>query len=162
MNVVSNASPLINLAHIGALALLPRLYAGVVIPEAVWREVVVEGSGQPGATEVRSAAWISVGAVENRSLVQALRMSLDAGEAEAIALALETPNPLLLMDERAGRSTARYLGLRCVGIVGILTLAKQQGLIEKVRPYLMALRDEAGFRLSAALCEEVLREAGEE
>ena len=41
MNVVSNASPLINLARIGNLDLLQRLYGEILVPEAVWREVVI-------------------------------------------------------------------------------------------------------------------------
>jgi predicted nucleic acid-binding protein len=40
MSVVSNASPLINLALIGQLDMLRQLYGELVIPDAVWREVV--------------------------------------------------------------------------------------------------------------------------
>lgn len=89
MIVVSNASPLINLARIGDLDLLRRLYGEVVIPEAVWDEVVVSGAGQPGATEVAQATWIQKQAPGNRALIQVLRQDLDAGEAEAVALAVE-------------------------------------------------------------------------
>ncbi len=85
MSVVSNASPLINLARIDQLDLLPRLYGELLIPEAVWEEVVVEGAGQPGADEIKAATWIKVQAVANRSLVQALRQELDPGEAEALS-----------------------------------------------------------------------------
>ncbi|WP_244083925.1 hypothetical protein [Desulforhabdus sp. TSK] len=53
MKVVSNASPLINLARIGRLSLLPRIFDRLLIPEAVWQEVVEEGQGQPGADEIR-------------------------------------------------------------------------------------------------------------
>ncbi|MCZ7667717.1 MAG: hypothetical protein M5U34_11115 [Chloroflexi bacterium] len=58
MKVVSNASPLINLARIGQLDLLPGIFGCLFIPEAVWQEVVVEGQGQPGAEEIRLADWI--------------------------------------------------------------------------------------------------------
>lgn len=89
MSIVSNASPLINLARIGQLNLLPRLYGELAIPDAVWREVVLEGTGQPGAEEIEVASWIRVQPATNRELVQALQQELDAGEAEAIALALQ-------------------------------------------------------------------------
>jgi predicted nucleic acid-binding protein len=56
VNVVSDASALIDLARIGELDLLRRLYGELLIPEAVWREVVIEGAGQPGAEEVRAAS----------------------------------------------------------------------------------------------------------
>ncbi len=110
MSIVSNVSPLINLARINKLDLLPRLYDSVLIPQAVWDEVVVQGVGQPGAEEVNSASWIKRSTVVSAPLVQALRQDLDAGEAEAIALALETKAELLLMDERLGRETARHMG----------------------------------------------------
>ncbi len=58
MSVVSNASPLINLARVEKLDLLRQLYGELFIPEAVWHEVVIEGVGQPGADEVKTAIWI--------------------------------------------------------------------------------------------------------
>jgi uncharacterized protein len=84
MKVVSNASALINLSRIGKLGLLHDLYGELVIPEAVWREVVTNGVGQPGADEVEGAAWIQKHAVANSQLVHALEQDLDAEEAEAI------------------------------------------------------------------------------
>jgi predicted nucleic acid-binding protein len=56
MNVVSDASPLIALIRIGQLDLLCQLYSEIIIPEAVWHEVVVEGADQPGAEVVSFAS----------------------------------------------------------------------------------------------------------
>ncbi len=161
MSVVSNSSPLINLARIDQLSLLPHLYGELIIPEAVWHEVVVEGQGYPGAEEIRQAQWITRQTVVNQALVQALRQELDAGEAEAIVLALERKASLLLIDERIGRETAQHLGVTCMGLIGSLVEAKQLNFISGVKPYLDALRDVAGFRVSAALYARVLRDAGE-
>jgi hypothetical protein len=99
--------------------------------------------------------------VKNRYLVQALRQDLDAGEAEAIALALEVEAELLSMDERLGRESAHHFGLHYIGLIGVLIEAKHKGLISAVKPYLDALRDRAGFRLATALDERVLRDQGE-
>jgi predicted nucleic acid-binding protein len=161
MNVVSNASPLIALVRIGQLDLLRQLYSTIIIPEAVWHEVVVEGADQPGAEAVSSASWIVRRTVTNRPLVHALRQELDAGEAEAIVLAMEIGNTLLLMDERLGRDTARHFGIRYTGIVGVLIEAKHKGFIQAVQPYLDTLRDLAGFRVSEALYRRVLQDEGE-
>lgn len=162
MSIVSNASPLISLARIGQLDLLRQLYSELLIPEAVWQEVVIEGAGQPGAEQVQGATWIRTQAVTNHSLVLALRQELDTGEAEAIVLALEQKAELLLMDERLGRETARHLGLRYTGLIGVLTEAKHKKLISTIKPQLDALRDAAGFRLGDALYRRVLQDAGEE
>ncbi|RMF93179.1 MAG: DUF3368 domain-containing protein [Nitrospinota bacterium] len=161
MTVVSNASPLINLARIGQLDLLHRLYGELHVPEAVWQEVVVHGAGQPGSGEIQAAVWVKRHQVNNRPLVQVLQQELDAGEAEAITLALELQAELLLMDERIGREVARHLGLRYIGLIGVLLTAKHRGLIRAVRPYLDALRDIAGFRISEALYLRVLQDEGE-
>ncbi len=160
MRVVSDASALINLARISELDLLRRLYGGLLIPKAVWQEVVVEGAGQPGAEEVRRASWIETYDVANEHLVRALRQNLDAGEAEAVALALEMGVDLLLMDERLGRETARHLGVRRVGLIGVLIMAKRSGLIDAVKPYLDRLRDIAGFRVSDELYVRVYAKLG--
>jgi len=53
MSIVSNASPIISLARIGKLDLLHQLYGELIVPEAVWDEVVVKGIGQPGANDVK-------------------------------------------------------------------------------------------------------------
>jgi predicted nucleic acid-binding protein len=161
MRVVSNSSALINLARIGKLTLLQELFGVLIVPDAVWQEVVVEGAGQPGADEIGSAGWIQRHAVMNMQLVQVLQQDLDGGEAEAIALALEIDAELLLMDENLGRNTAQHLGLRYVGLIGTLVMAKRRGVISAVKPHLDMLRDIAGFRVSAALYSRVLKDQGE-
>ena len=95
MTVISDASPLVSLARIEALELLPTLYGTVTIPDAVWNEVVVDAEKQPGAQAIRNASWVETQAVSNQDLVQALRQDLDGGEAEAIALAVESDSSLL-------------------------------------------------------------------
>jgi uncharacterized protein len=154
--VVSNASPLVSLARIVKVDLLRQLLQTLVIPEAVWREVVTDGVGQPGADEVASADWITTVAVTNTDLVTALRQELDAGEAEAIALTLELEADVLLMDERLGRETARHLGLRYIGLIGALIEARNRGIIASVKPVLDALRDQASFHISEALYARIL------
>ena len=161
MSVVSNASPLINLARIGKLDLLRQLYGELFIPEAVWREVVIEGIGQPGADEVKAAIWIKRQSVTNTPLVRALRQELDAGEAEAIVLTLEIQAELLLMDERVGREVSRHFGLHYTGLIGLLVEAKGKRLIGAVKPYLDALRNMAGFRVNETLYARVLQDEGE-
>jgi predicted nucleic acid-binding protein len=161
MIFVSNASPLVNLARIGRLELLQELFGEVCLPDAVWAEVVVAGEGQPGARLLAQARWVARRQVQNHSLVQVLRQELDAGEAEAIVLALELKADLLLMDERLGRETAQHLGLKPIGVIGVLIEAKRRGVLPEVRPLLDTLRDQAGFRVSERLYARVLVDIGE-
>lgn len=65
MRVVSNSTPLIALSRIGKLDILHILFGSIIIPEAVFHEVVTEGASRPGANEVQNATWIDVQRVEN-------------------------------------------------------------------------------------------------
>jgi len=85
---------------------------------------------------------------------------LDGGEAEAIALAVEVSDALLLMDERLGRDTARHFGIRYTGVIGVLIEAKDKGLLQAIQPHLEALRDLAGFHVSAILYQRILQDEG--
>lgn len=161
MIVVSDSSVLINLAGLQKLDLLNALYDQLIVPASVWEEVVRRGQGKPGASAIQNAAWIEVRNVENWALVHSLRQDLDAGEAEAIALAVETDADLLLIDERLGRATAHHFGLRYVGLVGVLVAAKRRGFIAAIKPDLDRLRNEIGFYLSDALYRRVLSDENE-
>jgi len=132
-----------------------------LVPKAVWREVVEEGKGQPGAQEVANAGWIEVAEVKNRAVVEVLLAHLDRSEAEVIALAQERQADLVLLDEKEAREFAERLGLRVLGTLGLLVWAKREGLIAVVREQLDALRREAGFRISSELYRRVLEEVGE-
>lgn len=161
MIVVSNTSPLTNLAAIGCFQLLHQLYDLLHIADGVWDELNAFGQPWPGSKDVASATWIKRHHVQNQQLVTALRRDLDRGEAETIALATELEADLVLLDEQDGRQTARRLGLRVAGVLGVLLEAKGAGHIAAVRAHLDALRARAGFYLSDGVCQSVLRQAGE-
>ena len=161
MNVVSNTSPITNLALIGRLELLEQMYGSVTIPEEVRHELVVKGAHLPSAQQIARASWLHARPVTNQALVQSLRQDLDAGEAAAIAMAVETSADLLLIDERIGRESAQHFGLTYMGLIGVLQRAHHRGLLPAVRPVLDALRLQAGFWISDTLYQRVLRDAGE-
>ncbi len=162
MSVVSNTSPITNLAGIGQLDLLRQLYDTITIPQAVYNEMANIGRTVPGALEVQTLPWITVQPVKDRNQVEALRAVLDPGEAEAIVLALELNASLLIIDERPGRSIARQNSIPIIGVLGILLEAKQQGLIAAIKPLVDRLINELEFRVSRRLYETVLQAAGED
>ena len=161
MIVVSNTSPLMNLTIIGRADILPRLYGRVVIPDAVLGELSVAGT--PGFMTGHKVhpPWIDVRSVSHPALVSSLRLELDAGEAEAIAIGVELAADLVLLDERKARRIARLMGLRRVGLLGVLLDAKARGLVSRVRPIIDDLVDKAGFWVGMDLRDYVLAQAGE-
>lgn len=157
MIIVSDTSPINNLAAINHLHLLHQLYGKVLIPEAVYRELTDPNFPVAGAIEVQTFDWIQTLAVRDRTLVEALSNELDIGEAEAIALAVESQADQVLIDERRGRLVAKRFNLQYTGILGILVEAKSQGLIAEVKPLLDALVNEAGFWVTEPLRNSVLQ-----
>ena len=161
MIVVADSSVLIALSRIGRLGILPQLFGQVMIPTAVAAEI--NAKRQPAEIV---APWLQVVNVRNASLVNELmrvsqdRNKLDKGESEAIVLAIEVDARYLLIDERRGRKMASRYGLKIVGVLGILALAKREGILPEVRGTLDDLV-AAGFRISDSLYRVVLEEAGE-
>jgi len=162
MIVVSNTSPLTNLAAIGQFGLLSALYPEIHIAHAVWHELNAGGQRWPGSDEVADAEWVHQHRPANRQLITGLTSDLDLGEAESIALALELGADLVLLDEKEGRRHAQRLGLKVLGVVGILLAGKLRHLLSEVRPHLDSLREVAGFHVSGSLYQMAIELAGEE
>jgi len=160
MRVVSDTSPVSNLAIIGRLDLLRRLYGEVIIPPAVAEELsrLYHAAGRTAVSAALNAGWlkIAVPATPPSPIVQ-----LDAGETESIALALTEPGTLLLMDEAEGRAAARSRGIVLTGAVGVLITARRKGWIPALKPELLALRSQARFFLGAKFFSDALGAVGE-
>jgi uncharacterized protein len=110
----------------GECELTQRFPDGILIPQAVWYEVVETGAGRAGAIEVAAglSIWLSVQEVENKTLISVLQQDLDQGEAEAIALLLEQPSEALLLDEKKAGQVARRMNLPILGTLGLLNLGE--------------------------------------
>ena len=162
MIVVSDTSPLCNLALVDHLWLLREIYGIVIIPNVVADELAA--ASDVGIQNICTLEWIQMRSLANPSFAQRLQneRGLDPGEANAIALAIELKADDLLIDERLGRREALQLGLSAIGILGILVIAKQRGLIPMVRTVMDALIEEAGFRVSTQLYDRVLALSNEE
>lgn len=134
------------------------------MPPAVRDELHI-GSSRLGSERFEAAlkaGRIRVRRVQDAGFVQKLRSSLDQGESEAIALAVQESAERLLIDEREGRQIAQKYDLQVTGLLGILLRAKQEGHVEKMKPLMTALREEAGFWISDALWRDVLQRVGEQ
>lgn len=164
MIIVSDTSPITNLAAIGQLDLLHQLYSRVIIPQAVFNEMVGIDKVVPGAVEVQQLSWIQTQTIVNSQQVteiQENQNNIDLGEAEAIILSLELKADLLLMDERRGRTVATSYRLNVTGLLGVLLQAKKQGLIPAIKPLIDRLIATADFRVSQELYTIVLQSANE-
>lgn len=159
MIVISDTTPLIGVSFLGRFELLKQLFGEVIIPAAVYDEIAGKGAGRVGSDNVSKSiadGWIHVENITTTPLLITLKVDLDAGESEAIALALEKHADLLLLDERKGRSKAKALGLEVTGTIGILLLAREKGIEMDMQSELEKLRAH-GFRISDSLIKQIVQ-----
>jgi uncharacterized protein len=159
--VVSNTSPIFYLSTIGQLDLLRQLYGEIIIPNAVFNEITNVGNTDASAAIVPTLSWIQTQPVSDQAFINTLKVELDPGEAEAIALAVELKANCLLIDERLGRAAAMRSALQVTGVLGILIASKRRKLIQEVKPLLDALIEQVGFWVDERLYAEVLQTVGE-
>jgi len=160
MPAVSNSSPLILFSRVDRLSLLQEVFGELLIPPAVWLEVVSAGPGKGGSIEVRQAAWIRLSRLADDARWD-VPGGLDPGEAEVIALASSlNPQIPVIIDDRSARRLANRVGLQVIGSASVLVLAKRTGHLPEVRRTLRQLI-EAGLYLNSSVYQEVLALAGE-
>jgi len=164
MRVVSNTSPLSNLAIVDQLELLREQLGRILIPSAVRLEL--DRLSHPAARARLEAAfrdgWVKVVPL-TAPPPEEIASTLDAGEAEALALALagEVQASLILLDETAARRKADQLRMPHVGILGILRHAKRSGRIRSLADEIRRLRAEARFFVNPDLEKRLLISVGE-
>ncbi|NJL59734.1 MAG: DUF3368 domain-containing protein [Desulfobacteraceae bacterium] len=162
MILVSNTGPLIALAKIGKIELLRKLnYEFVCVPPIVHKELWGKVGPESKAIESSFDSFIKVITPKPLQVyVEIAILELDDGEKQVISLGLSVEEPLLLLDDKAGRNAAENLGLSVIGTAGILIAAKHFGLIDKVIPLIDEIRQK-GYWLSDALVANVRKLANE-
>ena len=151
MRAISDSSPLIALNYIHRLELLRDLFSQVIVPSAVQSEI----------KSFRLPEWLQVLEIPPDAMVDVSIEGLGAGEIEAIGLARHLSPDRLLIDDGLGRRLAKQLGLKIVGVIGLLAMAKDKGLIAAVRPEIDSLVAH-GFRMSRSLYRHLLVACNEE
>jgi uncharacterized protein len=136
------------------LHLLRDLYAEIVVPPAVGRELFRNNIHL-------ESSWTRVVAARDENAVEVLRDQLDPGEAEAIVVAGELAADLLLVDETRGRRVAMERGLEVTGLLGVLAEAKARGLIPRCQPVLDEMIRVAGFWIGDTLRTRYLMDLNE-
>lgn len=145
--IIADASCLIALTNINSLWILERLYKEVFITQTILDEY-----------ELNIPEYIKIKEVKDLNLQRVLSGYLDPGEASAIALGLENPDSILILDDLKGRKEAQKLKLRFTGTLGVIVKAKKENYISEVSSYFNALR-ESGFRISDKIIELAIKES---
>ena len=159
MPSVVDASPVIALSKTGLLSLLHLAGDPVFIPLVVVQEIQQGGLNDPAAQALAAASWLTpVDPGPDDPRVQAY--SLGPGESGVLTWALQHPGTKVVLDDARARHGAIQLGIPVSGCVGLVVLAKQQGILALARPALEALR-QAGLYLSDSIFNHALTVVGE-
>lgn len=160
IKVIVNSTPIIALSSIDRLCLLKELYGTVIIPKAVKVEVSVKNESKAYSQIEAFSEWIHVKEINNMAQKQIFKTQLHEGEVEVMILGQELSADLLLIDDHLARKYAKYLGFNVVGTVGILLLAKAEGLEHEVKPLIDKLIAN-GIYISSRLYADVMKTANE-
>lgn len=147
--IISDTSCLIALDRIGKLELLQKLFNTIITTPEVKYEF---GKDLP--------TWILIREVNNNNKKKELQSIVDLGEASALALAIETPQSLLIIDERKGRKLAKDLNIKIIGTLRLILMAKQKGFLNSVTETVSELR-KANFHLDRKIVNRILKDACE-
>ncbi len=157
-SVVINASPLITLFRSGQAHILPQLFSCIIVPQAVWQEVVLDEWDDAAALELRQQTWPVIKDPEISPRVAA--WSLGAGETAVLSHALAHAPLRAVIDDMDARRCAKTLDIAIFGTGGLLVLAKRRGLLPSVTEAIAKLR-RAGLWLSDDIAQVLRAQAGE-
>lgn len=161
--VVSNTSPISCLISLRKMELLALFFEEVLIPDEVFEELQ-RHPGSDAQEQIQlalSAGILKRTSVTDRNMKSVMMLDLDAGESEAICLAIEQNADSVFIDEKDGRKMARRMGLDCKGTLWLLSQAKISGHLPSLRDALNTLVHEYAFALSPILIQESCKRVGE-
>lgn len=159
LNVIVNTSPMQYLHQLNLLDLLPTLYKEIILPQSVVNELIVGSSLGVPLPNPKLLSWVNIVKAQSQSILP-LVTELGAGEREALALAIEITDSLVVLDDNLARNYAKLLGINLTGTLGILLKAKKQGYLLEIKPILNQL-NALNFRLSLSTRNAVLKLAEE-
>lgn len=147
--VIADTSCFIILTNIGELDLLQKVYGQIVTTIEVAAEY---GESLPD--------WVIIDSANDKHRQKILEMQVDKGEASALALAIETSDSTIIVDDYRARKIAEKLAINYTGTIGVIIKAKLKGIILSIKPLLAKIR-QTEFRITDEIERQALKEAGE-
>ena len=152
--IIGDSSALVSLSIMDRLDLLESIFGKIYVPQAVYNEVTI--SDKPQSVKLKKFLKDKIVTV-NLTITQ---MGLGQGELEAISLYKQLNSNFLLIDDRRAKKFAQLNSVNVIGSLGVMILAKEQGLVNSIRNDLEKLIDSDVF-ISESLINRVLLSVGE-
>lgn len=162
MLVVCDTNIIIDFSKINQLYLLKDIFSNVMIANEVKEELFAGEETGAGESDIIKAIneWITIKEVKNKLALESLKIHIGAGEAASIILYMETNSNLLAINDLKARGIASAMGVKIIGTLGILRLAKDRGILKQIKPLLDELR-KVGAYISNVLYNRILKEVEE-
>lgn len=128
--VISDSGPIFSLAIVDKLEILENLFDEIYIPEAVWEEITKD---QTTEHYQRIESYFQA-RIKKISGSNKLTFVMDYGESEAVILYNELNADFLLIDDKKARDIAENFGIKCIGTIGILSIAREKRMVKELRP----------------------------
>lgn len=128
--VIADVGPIFSLAIIDKLGILDKIFEEIRIPKAVWEEVTLDKATTFYA-KIENYFKSKITQIES---FNELSFIMDYGESESIILVKELSADFLLIDDKKARSIAENFDIKCIGTLGVLSVAKTKGFINELRP----------------------------
>ncbi len=155
--VIADSGPIFSLALIDKLDILNDLFDNIRIPTGVWTEITSDKS-KPDYQKLYNFFKDKTCKISG---LNELAFIMDYGESESLILYKELQADFLLIDDKKARKIAETLNVNCIGIIGLLVIAKDKGYVEKLKPiFEMFLKNKRYY--SIELLNAVLTAKGEE
>lgn len=158
--VISNSTPLIALNKISRLDLLEKIYEKIIIPCAVYEEVILESTTRNKNDFIKKSAFIEIMEIKNVEAKDLFKTSLHKGEVEVMILAKEIAADLCIIDDLLARKHTKYHKINITGTIGVILKAKELGIINEVKPIIVELIN-VGIYIDDKLYKRVIKIAGE-
>lgn len=162
MLIVCDTNIIIDFSKINHLYLLKDIFNNVMIANEVKEELLAGEETGAGESDIIKAIneWIMVEEVKNKLALESLKIHIGDGEAASIILYMETNADLLAINDLNARGIANALGVKIIGTLGTLRLAKDRGMLKQIKPLLDELR-KVGAYISNDLYNRILKDVGE-
>lgn len=160
--VVSDTSPLSAMAKMGWLGWLADRWTKVMVPDVVWRELsdIGDDAAWSSLEAARGEGWLQIVETPQGAAPQECA-KLHSGETGAIQLALACKADWLLVDDGDARRVTKALGLRIIGLLGMVVWAKREGKICSALDAIAELRRITRFRVSDEVVSAIAEDLGE-
>jgi predicted nucleic acid-binding protein len=154
--VIADSGPIFSLALIDKFDLLNSLFDSVKISQAVWDEISRDET-KPFHNKIKEYFGTKVESIKG---FNDLTFVMDYGESESVILYKELQADFLLIDDKKARRIAENMDIICVGTLGLLSIAKDKGLVLELKPLFETLLKNHRF-YSPEILNAILINKGE-